>query len=39
MPDGGPLPETAILAGRGPDLHVVSGHQWLRLDLTDLNRA
>jgi hypothetical protein len=36
MPDGRPLPEEAALYGRGDELHVVLGHEWLKVHADDL---
>ncbi|WP_216211078.1 hypothetical protein [Amycolatopsis aidingensis] len=36
QPDGRPVPPTAHVVGRGPDLHLVVDDNWWRLDLDDI---
>lgn len=36
QPDGQPLPTTAHVVGRGPDLHVLTDDSWLRLNIDDI---
>jgi hypothetical protein len=36
MPDGRAVPREATVLGRGSELHVVTGHSWLKLGFEDL---
>ena len=37
LPDGAPLPPDAQLVAQGSELHVLSGHDWYRIDLAQLS--
>ncbi|MGW4407366.1 hypothetical protein ACWEJ6_25320 [Nonomuraea sp. NPDC004702] len=39
MPDGRPVPRTAVVLGRGSELHVVVGPTWLKAGFEDLAAA
>lgn len=36
LPDGSALPKDAQIVGRGPNLHVIHGLDWYRIELDDL---
>jgi len=39
LPDGDPLPDGTRIAGRGPELHLITSEDWYRIGLEDIPKT